>query len=100
MIIKTQLLDINGHAIDLGDKVTIYKLDHQEVGREGDVVEVDITKPLPIADVPLAVGVVEFCKFQLALIVRITEFLSETFNHGVASISMGMHSYAYELTKD
>lgn len=75
----TGLSDINGVHIREGDDVVVYPLRHAVIADHTPpfepgprVLEVDPRRPLPVADVPLAHGVVYWDEEQLALRVRFT----------------------------
>lgn len=95
MIISFDLLDIDGNSIQLGDRVLVYQQAYEVVDREGNEVTIDIDRPLPVADVPWFVGVVQWGFTMLRLEVAIEESLRE----GIppASISMGGPGYSFQV---
>lgn len=84
VLIKTELLDINGTPLRLGDYVIAYAQDYEEVKptvRIHDpaeivtdtlkVVELDDSKPKPVKDVPLFVGHIDWDDYGKSIIVRL-----------------------------
>ena len=96
------LKSLSGKDICEGDVVQIYALRHQvveEVSTEGSpVFIIDMKQPLPVADVPLAKGVVYWSEEQLAWECSITWGGPGWEN--VAGIHMGGGAYAYEMEEN
>ncbi len=105
MNIEVQVKDINGNEINLGDRVYAYAQNYAEISRsepdEGgiQVVELDTSKPKPIQDVPLFVGVVAWSEDMLALEIVIEDILVE-WGSSPSRIRMGGGCYVYEISTD
>ena len=86
--------DIHGNTLTAGDIVLVYPQRYEREREAGGVWAVDQTKPLPVADVPMARGVVAFDEDLLAWVVRY-EWVCREWN-GKAGAQMGGGEYAYE----
>ena len=87
--------DINGTYITVGSKVFVYQQRYESQQDEDGVWLVDQSKPLPVTDVPLASGVIEWDDDLLSYIVRY-DWTCDSWN-GKAGAQMGGGNYAYEL---
>jgi hypothetical protein len=86
--------DIYGNTLAEGDIVLVYPQRYESEREAGGVRVVDQTKPLPVADVPMARGVVAYDEDLLAWIVRY-EWVCREWS-GKAGALMGGGEYAYE----
>jgi hypothetical protein len=86
--------DIHGNALTAGDTVLVYAQRYERVREAGGVWVVNQTRPLPVADVPMAKGRVVWDEDLLAWMVRY-EWTCETWS-GKAAAPMGGGEYAYE----
>jgi hypothetical protein len=86
--------DIHGNALAEGDTVLVYAQRYERVREAGGVWVVDQTKPLPVADVPMARGRVAWDKDLLAWTVRF-DWVCEAWQ-GKAAVQMGGGEYAFE----
>ena len=100
MTLNIDIKDINGRDIQIGSEVCAYARNHSEVLIDKingiAVVELDITKPKPIADLPLFIGKVVWNKEQLSLEILIEKMMTD-WDPIPSSVQMGGGSYAYEL---
>ncbi len=86
--------DIHGNALAEGDTVLVYGQRYERQQEAGGVWVVDETKALPVADVPMARGVVAYDDELLAWVVRYQWVCPEW--SGKAGAMMGGGEYAYE----
>jgi hypothetical protein len=86
--------DIHGKCLIEGDIVLVYPQRYESEREAGGVWVVDQTKPLPVADVPMARGRVAWDKDLLAWMVRY-EWVCESWR-GKAGALMGGGEYVYE----
>jgi hypothetical protein len=86
--------DIHGNALAEGDTVLVYPQRYKRQQDAGGVWVVDQTKALPVADVPMARGLVAYDQHLLAWIVRYEWVCPEW--SGKAAAMMGGGEYAYE----
>jgi hypothetical protein len=86
--------DIHGNALAEGDTVLVYPQRYERQQDAGGVWVVDQTKALPVADVPMARGVIAYDDELLAWIVRYEWVCPEW--SGKAGAMMGGGEYAYE----
>lgn len=100
MTITTSFKDIDGRDINLGDKVFVFSQEYEVIEEDYSdgvpVIMVDFSKPLPIKDVPLFLGRVEWCDDRKALIVRVEKEFGE--GRGVASFPVDFYD-AYQLAE-
>jgi hypothetical protein len=86
--------DIHGNALTAGDTVLVYAQRYERAREAGGVWVVDQTKALPVADVPMARGVVAYDEDLMAWVVRY-EWVCADWS-GKAAAMMGGGEYAYE----
>ena len=86
--------DIHGKRLTEGDTVLVYPQRYEREREAGGVWVVDQTKPLPVADIPRARGVVTFDEDLLAWMVRYEWVCPEW--SGKAAVQMGGGEYAFE----
>ena len=86
--------DIHGNTLTEGDTVLVYPQRYEREREAGGVWAVNQTRPLPVADVPMAKGVVAFDEDLLAWVVRY-EWVCHEWS-GKAGAMMGGGEYAYE----
>jgi len=86
--------DIHGNILAEGDTVLVYAQRYERQQEAGGVWVVDQTKALPVADVPMARGVVAYDQHLLAWVVRY-EWVCPDWS-GKAGAHMGGGEYAYE----
>jgi len=86
--------DIHGNALAEGDTVLVYPQRYERQQEAGGVWVVNQTKALPVADVPMARGVVAYDQHLLAWVVRYEWVCPEW--SGKAAAMMGGGEYAYE----
>ncbi len=86
--------DIYGNALAEGDTVLVCPQRYEREREAGGVWVVNQTRPLPVADVPMARGVVAYDEDLLAWIVRY-EWVCREWS-GKAGALMGGGEYAYE----
>jgi hypothetical protein len=86
--------DIHGNTLAEGDKVLVYAQRYERVREAGGVWVVNQARPLPVADVPMARGVVAHDEDLLAWIVRY-EWVCADWS-GKAGALMGGGEYAFE----
>lgn len=86
--------DMHGNRLTQGDTVLVYPQRYERQREAGGVWVVNQTKPLPVADVPMAKGRVVWDEDLLAWIVRY-EWVCADWN-GKAGALMGGGEYAYE----
>jgi hypothetical protein len=102
MNIEFSLKDINGEELELGDLVWVYNQDYEEVGREededGTVVEIDITRPRPVADIPVFIGKLVWQEDLYQLDLEIVTRIDRNYE-GVGSVSLGI-GFALEKMKE
>lgn len=97
--------DIRGRPIHEGDEVWLYAQEYDKTLENPDDVEtggvpiylVDESKPHPVADVPLARGIVEWDSQLMAYMIRYT-WQCPQWSDGAAGCHMGGGSYAYEIS--
>jgi hypothetical protein len=89
--------DIHGKRLMEGDTVLVYPQRYERERETGGVWVVDRKKPLPVADVPMARGRVEWDEDLLTWMVRY-EWVSEAWK-GKAAAQMGGGEYAFEAVK-
>ena len=87
--------DIHGKRLMQGDIVLVYPQRYEREREAGGVWVVDQTKPLPVADVPMAKGRVVWDEDALAWIVRYEWVCAEW--KGKAAAQMGGGEYAFEI---
>jgi hypothetical protein len=102
MKIEFELKDINGEDLQLGDLVWVYRQDYEEIGREEDegglCIEIDITKPRAITDVPLFIGKLVWQEDLYQLDLEVCEVVDDVYRN-LGSISLGI-GYALEKMKE
>ena len=86
--------DIHGNPLKAGDTVLVYAQRYKREREAGGVWVVDQTRPLPVADVPMAKGRVVLDEDVLSLIVRYELVLEDL--SGKAAAPMGGGEYALE----
>ena len=86
--------DIHGNILAEGDTVLVYPQRYERQQEAGGVWVVNQTKALPVADVPMARGVVAYDQHLLAWVVRYEWVCPEW--SGKAGAMMGGGEYAYE----
>ncbi len=86
--------DIHGNALAEGDTVLVHPQRYERQREAGGVWVVDQTKALPVADVPMARGVVAYDQHLLAWVVRYQWVCPQW--SGKAGAMMGGGEYAYE----
>ncbi len=101
MNIQTSFQDINGTEIELGSRVCVYPqqyhtISSKKVDADITIEEIDITRPKPLKDTPLYIGVVQWCDYDMAVIVKVTETLVQN-PIGIASFQIGRSGYTYEV---
>lgn len=103
MTIEVTIRDINGAIIKEGSRVCAYEQRYAEVSRDESgpvpIVEVDISRPMPIKDVPLFIGRVRWSHEHLAFEIAIEKMLVDWVSPP-CSVRMGGGSYAFELMED
>ena len=90
--------DINGDKLSAGDEVFVFLQRYERQQEPGGVWVVDQSRPLAVADVPLARGVVEWDAFLMAWVVRYLWTCDAW--RGKAGAQMGGGEYAFELVKE
>lgn len=102
MTLKLDIKDINGKDIEIGSRVYAYAQNYTETLLDEingvEIIEIDITKPRPIADVPLFIGQVIWNSEELAFEIRVEKILAD-WEIKPAYIRMGGGMYAYELSE-
>lgn len=97
MRIETEINDINGTPLQLGDTVLAYAQEYEEVSRDEScgvpIAQVDTARPKPLKDVPLFKGRIEWDAEQMALQIRIEQVLVN-WEPKPAVVQMG--GYVYE----
>ncbi len=86
--------DIHGNTLAEGDTVLVYAQRYERVREAGGVWVVNQTRPLPVADVPMAKGSVAYDEDLLAWVVRY-EWVCREWS-GKAAAQMGGGDYAFE----
>lgn len=86
--------DIHGNTLAEGDTVLVYVQRYERAREAGEVWVVNQARPLPVADVPMARGVVAYDEDLLAWIVRY-EWVCADWS-GKAGALMGGGEYAFE----
>ncbi len=92
----TGLKDTSGREIYEGDIVTLSPANFETTHIESNIYEIDITKPLPAADIVYATAKVVWnqtvCQWSL-------EYINtcETWNNGAASTGLVEHNYLYHV---
>jgi len=86
--------DMHGNTLAEGDTVLVYPQRYEREREVGGVWAVNQAKPLPVADVPMARGVVAYDEDLLAWVVRY-EWVCAAWS-GKAAAQMGGGEYAYE----
>lgn len=86
--------DIHGNTLSAGDTVLVYPQRYERAREAGGVWVVNQARPLPVADVPMARGVVAYDEDLLAWVVRY-QWVCEAWS-GKAGAQMGGGEYAYE----
>ena len=102
----TGAADIHGQPICEGDEVWLYAQDYEktlenpeeEIIGQIPIYTVDEAKPLPIADVPLARGIVEWDSRLLAYMIRYT-WKCQQWGKDSAGCYMGGGCFAFEISK-
>ena len=92
------MIDLNGHELSAGDEVFVYQQRYERHQEPGGVWVVDQSRPLAVADVPLARGVVEWDTFLMAWVVRY-RWTCDAWR-GKAGAQMGGGEYAFERVKE
>ena len=87
--------DIHDQPIRVGDEVLVYVQRHIRTLVGENVYEVDQTQPLPVLDVPMARGRVEWDEDFKGLVVRYG-WVCDSWE-GKAASQMGGNNYAYEI---
>ena len=87
--------DIHGNTLGEGDTVLVYPQRYEREREADGVWVVNQKKPLPVADVPMARGVVAYDKDLLAWMVRY-DWVCEAWQ-GKAAAQMGGGEYAFEM---
>lgn len=94
----TGATDIDGDPIKVGDYVWVYPQQYEQISSdtsEGiEVVEVDSSQPLPILDVPLYAGTVQWSDYDLRFEVKVVQDFCE---RGVVSVGLGGGNYAFHI---
>jgi hypothetical protein len=88
--------DLHGTPLSVGDEVLVYLQRYEREQEPCGVWVVDQTKPLPVLDVPLARGVVEWDEDLLAYMVRYNWVC--ILWEGKAACQLGGGEYAFERT--
>ncbi len=91
-------LDIHGNTLAEGDTVLVYAQRYEREREEGGVWVVNQSKPLPVADVPLARGVVGWDEHLLAWTVNYDWVCADW--RGKAGSMLGGGEYAYEKIEE
>lgn len=86
--------DIHGKPLAAGDRVLVYAQRYEREQEAGGVWVVNQARPLAVADVPMARGVIGWDEDLLAWVVRY-EWVCEAWT-GKAAAQMGGGEYAYE----
>ena len=86
--------DIHGTKLKAGDRVFVYAARYERQREASGVWLIDQTRPLPVADVPMARGRVVWDDYLLAFVVRYDWVCDEW--SGKAGALMGGGEYAYE----
>jgi hypothetical protein len=86
--------DIYGNTLAEGDTVLVYPQRYEREREAGGVWVVNQARPLPVADVPMARGVVAYDEDLLAWVVRY-EWVCADWG-GKAGAMMGGGEYAFE----
>ncbi len=86
--------DIHGKPLAAGDRVLVYAQRYERGQEAGGVWVVNQARPLPLADIPMARGVVAWDEDLLAWVVRY-EWVCRDWS-GKAGAQMGGGDYAYE----
>jgi hypothetical protein len=86
--------DIYGNTLAEGDTVLVYPQRYEREREAGGVWVVNQARPLPVADVPMARGVVAYDEDLLAWVVRYQWVCADW--SGKAGALMGGGEYAYE----
>lgn len=98
MTIDFEFKDIDGNDIKLGDRVFVFNQNYEIISEDCSdgvpVVLEDHTKPLPLADTPLFVGIVYWCKESSELRINVEQSLAS--DRGVASFPVHFYD-AYQL---
>lgn len=87
--------DIHGKRLSAGDTVLVYAQRYEREQEAGGVWVVDQGRPLAVADVPMARGVVAYDEELLAWVVRYQWVCREW--GGKAGAMMGGGEYAFEV---
>ena len=86
--------DIHGKPLAAGDKVLVYPQRYEREQEAGGVWVVNQARPLAVADIPMARGVVAYDDHLLAWVVRY-EWVCADWS-GKAAAMMGGGEYAFE----
>lgn len=86
--------DMHGKKLKAGDRVFVYAARYEREQEASGAWLVDQTRPLPVADIPKARGVVAWDEDLLAFVVRYDWVCDEW--SGKAGALMGGGEYAYE----
>ena len=86
--------DIRGNTLAEGDTVLVYAQRYEREREAGGVWVVNQARPLPVADVPMARGVVAYDEDLMAWVVRY-EWVCADWS-GKAGAMMGGGEYAFE----
>ena len=86
--------DIHGTKLNAGDRVLVYAARYERQREASGAWLVDQTRPLPVADVPMARGAVTWDEDLLAFVVRYDWVCDEW--SGKAGALMGGGEYVYE----
>jgi hypothetical protein len=87
--------DMHGKALGPGDCVLVYVQSYERERDASGVWAVDQSRPLPVADVPMARARIEWDDHLLALVLRY-EWVCEAWQ-GKAGAMAGGGEYAFEL---
>lgn len=86
--------DIHGEALGPGDRVLVYVQSYERERDASGAWVVDQTRPLPVADVPMARARIEWDDHLLALVLRY-EWVCDAWQ-GKAGAMAGGGEYAFE----
>jgi len=87
-------LDIHGNKLSNGDEVLVYQQKYQRTQESDGVWNADQNAPLPVADIPMARGTIEWDEDLLTYLVRYNWVANDW--EGKAAAPMGGGEYAYE----
>lgn len=101
---KTGARDLHGRDIREGDEVFLYRQEYERTILNPDAVTqgetpvylMDSNRPLPVADVPMARGVVRWDTFRMAYVIRL-KWKCQQWDTGIAGCLMGGANYVYEI---